>query len=764
MSAGKDREPGFDFDPCSMRFRDSSLEAEFLENHVDTIMRTSPRIYAIPSMTMIIAIGICGNLVLRESAPLPSYMIGFALLSPTSFAGVFFTKKCGGRGFKEFLRASQAIMCMSVILTIWLPYWQQASGVCEQQAVDGPVQTENGMPANCNLVHAGQAPVPTLIGTIITPSMLAVIFGMQWVPVVGVFIIMNVPAVYYVHTHQAVEQGVCMMSYLVCSGIVLMMTAAVIKQERETFVWRKKALSEKKVELERTFNAFLCHEIRNPFAVIKGFAECVTFPDVEPSVHSPPRSRRVLGAINRGDGGNNRQLVQHILDSCTHIQRILDNSLDLGKLEQHKLVLDDDAVNIKSICDQIRSMLVTQLKPAVQLLVSAPDVSFRGDRTRWTQLLLNLVNNSIKFTKVGVVKLDITADELSPGDCRWSRVIGADTKQYAVSVKVIDTGCGISEEGQAILFHKYQQVHGKKQRKGPEVSHDAGSSGTGLGLVISQHIVHLMGCSAGISVTSPCRSQESNGSTEHGPGSMFSFSVVPLGLEFSAPQLASACIQSAGVHSDAAPLAPALICKHVKVSIMVVDDELLNRMVLLSKLKQCGERVHARLGAAGVGVVGGELDSRPFEMDIVQAEHAEMALVMMHDRLEERQKQADFAAMDDVYVDIIILDEHMQSSGGILKGTEAIPHIRQLAQKLSAKQPVIVLSSGNCSQADQQLYTETGADATWPKPYPTGDAVVESLVEWVTKACRPDGATRRAVKSPKASELVAAAMLELELE
>ena len=181
---------------------------------------------------------------------------------------------------------------------------------------------------------------------------------------------------------------------------------------------------------------------------------------------------------------------------------------------------------------------------------------------------------------------------------------------------------------------------------------------------------------------------------------------------------------------------------------MVVDDELLNRMVLLTKLRQCEERVRERLGTAGRGLAACQ-----FSIEIEQAEHAEMGLVVMHDMIEARQKQK---AKDLVQIDIIILDQNMESSGGILKGkqncrcrqlcpgpnphemtgTEAMTHFRQLAQKHGAKQPVIVLSSGNCSPIDLQRYTDMGADVTWRKPYPTGDLVVESLVEWVIQDCK----------------------------
>ena len=72
-----------------------------------------------------------------------------------------------------------------------------------------------------------------------------------------------------------------------------------------------------------------------------------------------------------------------------------------------------------------------------------------------------------------------------------------------------------------------------------------------------------------------------------------------------------------------------------------------------------------------------------------------------------------------------------QSSGGVLKGTEAMPHLRALARKHGEQQPVIVLSSGNCSNLERALYLEMGADATWPKPYPAGEAMAADLVQWM---------------------------------
>jgi signal transduction histidine kinase len=126
------------------------------------------------------------------------------------------------------------------------------------------------------------------------------------------------------------------------------------------------------------------------FAVIKGIAECIQDESASSAQAEtptlPPKNTPLKSTLP-----NNRQLVQHIIDTCAHIAHILDNSLDLSKLEQHKLVLANEPVHIHDIAEQIHSMLSRRTNPGVTLEVRCPAISVRGDRTRWTQLLLNLV-------------------------------------------------------------------------------------------------------------------------------------------------------------------------------------------------------------------------------------------------------------------------------------------------------------------------------------------------------------------------------------
>ena len=718
----------FALDSWSLTFRDKSLEAEYMLVHTK-IMRSPSRIFAFPLFVVVsVMMGLVSVLIPQWESPGTFFwvILSGALLAPLSFTGVLLRSR-PTFNFKQFLSVTEVALAAYLCLVVWTPGFQHWVGACERTDL---------LKANCWMIRNDSAPFPALLVATMTPMILTTICGMQWLPCCVITVLVNCPAFYYLMVFQSTYvRSTCATTFVVASFCGIFMAHMTTRMERETFVWRKVALSETKVELERTFNAFLCHEIRNPFAVIKGFAECLTDVSISDRL------------------ADHMQFIHHIMNSCTHIQRILDNSLDLGKLEQHSLVLEDEVVNIKAVCDEIYSMMSVRVKPGVQLVTTCPDLSFQGDRTRWLQLLLNLVSNAVKFTQSGFVRLDITLKEILPAPEKTSGTRAS--KQLLV--RVSDSGCGISKEGQAVLFQKYQQVH---QGRFPNTVTDGGAgmagpnkntdSGTGLGLVISQHLVFLMGSQSGISVQSPiCEGGDSKA------GTVFSFCVEPKDLQFcsdGSPSPPSRDQHSPNVDQAEIELMPlSSIRKHARATIMVVDDEHLNRMVLCSKLRQCEQEINNRLGATGSdtkvhGSTSGvqHASACRFSMDVVQAEHAEMALDLMRARVEVRQKQKAKTALsasmprssteqyeDDCDVYIIFLDQHMESSGGVLKGTDALPRFRQLAQRYAERQPVIVLTSGNCSTADQQRYTEMGADFAWPKPYPTSDVIAASISQWI---------------------------------
>jgi CheY-like chemotaxis protein len=332
--------------------------------------------------------------------------------------------------------------------------------------------------------------------------------------------------------------------------------------------------------------------------------------------------------------------------------------------------------------------------------------SFKGDCTRWTQLLLNLAQNSVKFTASGFIKLDITASGFGrPGSTGCPSTL---------LVTVTDTGCGISKQGQKSLFEKYQQVH-SQEREHRGASATTGS-GTGLGLVICQHIVELMG--GQISVKSPLSSVHPGA----GPGSAFSFSVeVNDAVELDAKPAAAPSRAEVELSSPEKQLDGAVA---VSANILVVDDELLNRMVLLTKLRQSKGIICDRL-------FGDQVSASELTMECNEAENAEQALDMMCRRFGGTAASAT--------IDIIFLDEHMQSSGGVLKGSEAIVHFRRLAETHGRKQPFIVINSGNCTKQDTAGYLSMGANAVWPKPFPSATEIAIDFAAWV-RAVVPDEA------------------------
>jgi hypothetical protein len=180
-----------------------------------------------------------------------------------------------------------------------------------------------------------------------------------------------------------------------------------------------------------------------------------------------------------------QSLSRTILSCSEHIMSILDNVLDISKLEAGKLTLRKLPVSVELICREIQQSMRSMAAPGVSFVCACgtPGLALMADGVRWKQVLINLVSNSLKFTKKagGRVRLDIHKDEVSG----------------AVICSVSDTGKNIPPNLRDRLFSKYEQAQ------------DA-QNGTGLGLVISQHLVELMG--ATIKVQSPWHADNSPGS------------------------------------------------------------------------------------------------------------------------------------------------------------------------------------------------------------------------------------------------------------
>jgi len=242
-------------------------------------------------------------------------------------------------------------------------------------------------------------------------------------------------------------------------------------------------------------------------------------------------------------------LIETIKSCGDGLLVIINDILDLSKLEAGKLSLDKKPFNLKRCIEQCTYMLDNQASQKglcfkTSIAENIPN-TFSGDALRVRQVILNLANNAIKFTDSGHIQLEV-------------ELARQENKYYYLCFKVVDHGIGISEENQKKLFKPFSQVDNSTSR-------DYG--GTGLGLVISQQLVNLM--KGTIDVTS-----------ELNIGSTFYFTI-PLEMvnDNELPETSRMGV-SAQIDTERAQKAP--------LSMLLVEDNAINQAIALNLFKKMG--------------------------------------------------------------------------------------------------------------------------------------------------------------------------------
>jgi PAS domain S-box-containing protein len=205
-------------------------------------------------------------------------------------------------------------------------------------------------------------------------------------------------------------------------------------------------------KLKSEFLANTSHELRTPLNSIIGF----------------------LNLIKEGLYESKEEMMQFVdnaLMSARHLLNIINDILDIAKIEAGKLELTIEDVEVSELLQEVWTLShvqAEQKKLEYRMIYPEKPIFIRGDRNRLKQILLNLIGNAIKFTHKGgiTVKAEVFEEK---GHCQFS---------------VIDTGIGISKEKQAKLFQKFVQADGTTTRK---------YGGTGLGLAITKSLVEMMG-------------------------------------------------------------------------------------------------------------------------------------------------------------------------------------------------------------------------------------------------------------------------------
>ncbi len=223
-------------------------------------------------------------------------------------------------------------------------------------------------------------------------------------------------------------------------------------QREKNIAHTEKNRAEKTSDVKTQFLANMSHEIRTPMNSVLGFLTLI-----ENEMYENKDELKEFA-------NNARLSAESLLD-------IINNILDISKIEAGKMELDEKGFNLREEIDKVISIILPTIKEKglkikFDYSQDLPSIVY-GDNTRYRQILLNLVSNSIKFTKEGGIKIKV------------------DLHNNKIRTTVADTGTGIPKEYIPNLFKPYTQVKDKGNIHRPK--------GTGLGLTIVKEFVNLMG-------------------------------------------------------------------------------------------------------------------------------------------------------------------------------------------------------------------------------------------------------------------------------
>ena len=223
------------------------------------------------------------------------------------------------------------------------------------------------------------------------------------------------------------------------------------------------------------FLANMSHEIRTPMNAVIGFAYLL-----QREIEQP----------------NQKEKLDKIIKSGKHLLGIINDVLDLSKIEANHLILENTSFEVSTVINHVNSMMTERIKSKNLKLIENIDphlteLSLLGDSFRLSQILINLIANAVKFTDSGHIVVS-------------AKLVAEQTQQVQLRFEVEDTGIGISDTQQQKLFSAFEQAESSTTRK---------YGGTGLGLVICKRLVAMMNGEIGVN-------------SQLGKGSTFWFTVL----------------------------------------------------------------------------------------------------------------------------------------------------------------------------------------------------------------------------------------------
>jgi len=218
---------------------------------------------------------------------------------------------------------------------------------------------------------------------------------------------------------------------------------------------RERLTSERLREVDRLKSQFLAnmsHELRTPLNSIIGYSEIL---------------------LDGDDGELTTEAVEDvstIYNGGKHLLAIINDILDLAKIESGQMTMDLQQIELRTVVEELvqTSQVLVKNKPVTLTVVEECEVpAVAADKLRLRQIITNLVSNAVKFTEQGSVTVSYGL-----------------VNEREAFIKVADTGIGLKQENLSQIFEQFSQVDGSSTRR---------AGGTGLGLTISRHFVHMQG-------------------------------------------------------------------------------------------------------------------------------------------------------------------------------------------------------------------------------------------------------------------------------
>lgn len=285
---------------------------------------------------------------------------------------------------------------------------------------------------------------------------------------------------------------------------------------------KEKEVAEKTASLKQQFLANMSHEIRTPMNAIVGMTQLL---------------------LNLNPGPRELKYLQAIKTSADNLLVIINDILDLSRIEAGKIVIESTDFELKEVLNSVQDMLILKAEEKQISLKYTLEESIPrrlvGDPSRLNQILINLAGNAVKFTREGGVEIRVSTYKQSE-------------EKHWIKFDIIDTGIGIAPDYVEKIFESFTQA-------GTDVARQYG--GTGLGLTISKELVELM--DGQISVVS-----------ELGQGTTFTV-IIP----FQASRLINV--------SEKAPRVNKAVMDRLRtIDLLLVEDNEFNRMVAEDTLKE----------------------------------------------------------------------------------------------------------------------------------------------------------------------------------